>query len=98
MTSFSTKVGIHSVHWGVTTPHPPTPSVRTLWDKFINMEGMIYKEEERDPMGNYAYCLKNKSILHDITRENPVLSCLIFVIEHKFFFIKGISTKTVYKL
>ena len=49
-------------------------------------------------MGNYVYCSQNKSILHDLIRENPVLSCLFFVIKHKSFFIKGASTKTLYKL
>ena len=69
--------------------NPPSRKVRgggggcTLWDKFINMGGIIYEGQERDPVGNYAYCLRNRSILQDPIRENPLLSCLYFVIEHK---------------
>ena len=62
------------------------------------MEGMIFKGEELDPVRNYFYRLQNKSIFQDLIRENPVLSCLLFVIEHKSFFIKGISAKTMCKL
>ena len=70
----------------------------TLWDKSINMGGIIYKGEEWDPVGNYVCCLQNKSILHDPIRENPLLNCLHFVIEHKSFCIEGISAKTLYNL
>ena len=62
------------------------------------MGGIIYKEEERDPVGTYAYCLQSKSVLHDPIREKPLLNCLYFVRERKSFFFEEISTNTSFKL
>ena len=62
------------------------------------MGGIIYKEEERDPVGTYAYCLQSKSVLHDPIREKPLLNCLYFVIERKSFCIEDISANTRFKL
>ena len=62
------------------------------------MGGIIYKEEEWDPVGTYAYCLQSKSVLHDPIREKSLLNCLYFVIERKSFCIEDISANTRFKL